>query len=83
MSSSTPQWDHYDGAETCELVGLHMLDKRFGLYIDDGLAVVVNANGPKMDNLRKKIVASFKEEGLLIAIDTNLIETDFFNVSFD
>jgi len=81
----------YDGAETCELVGLYMLDKlssifgkkQIGLYRDDGLAVVVNANGPKTDNIRKKITASFKDERLSITIDTNLVETDFLDVSFD
>ena len=46
----------YDAAETCELVGLYLLDElntlinknHIGLYRDDGLAVVINANGPKM-----------------------------------
>ena len=81
----------YDGAEICELVGLYMLNKLsndinkyyVGLYRDDGLAVVTNANGPKMDKLRKSITSLFKNEGLSITIDTNLIETDFLDVSFN
>ena len=51
-----------DGAETSELVGLYLLDKikniipqkHNGLYRDDGLAAIVDCNGPKMDRIRKK-----------------------------
>ena len=81
----------YDGAEICELVGLFLLnrlssiiDKRYvGLYRDDGLAIVKNANGPMLDNLRKKIIALFKSEGLSITIETNLTVTDFLDVTLD
>ena len=81
----------FDGAETCELVGLYMLNKlsnilnieNIGLYRDDGLAVVKDANGPKMDRMRKDIISTFKEEGLSITIETNLSTTDFLDVSFD
>ena len=53
----------YDGAEICELVGLYLLEKlskrigkeRIGLYRDDGLAAIIDANGPKIDRLRKYI----------------------------
>ena len=81
----------YDGAEVCELVGLYMLMKlsaiidksQIGLYRDDGLSVVRNANGPKLDKMRKEIVKVFKSEGLKITIETNLTSTDFLDVSFD
>ena len=81
----------FDGAEVCELVGLYLLERlsdflgksEVGLYRDDGLAVVHNANGLKMDSLRKKIVALFQGEGLSITIDTNLTETDFLNVTLN
>ena len=81
----------YDGAETCELVGLYLLSKlttliqkeHIGLYRDDGLAVVLDANGPKMDKLRKSIIQVFKDEGLSITIETNLKETDFLDVTFN
>ena len=36
-----------------------------------------------MDTIRKDIIALFKSEGLSITIDTNLIETDFLDVSFN
>ena len=72
----------YNGAEVCELVGLYLSGKLapligtkyVGLYRDDGLAVIHQANGPKMDRIRKDIIALFKSKGLSITIDTNLIE---------
>ena len=62
----------YDGAEVYELVGLYFLGKpalligakSVGFYRDDGLAVIHQANGPK-------IIALFKSEGLSITIDKN------------
>ena len=81
----------HDGAEVCELVGLYLLNKlssvvqkeHIGLYRDDGLAVITNANGPKMDKIRKTITGLFKQEGLSITIETNLSATDFLDVTFD
>lgn len=81
----------FDGAETCELVGLYMLKKltnivnidSIGLYRDDGLAVVKNTNGPRMERIRKDIAKAFKDEELSITIETNLLATDFLDVSFD
>ena len=81
----------YDGAEVCELVGLYLLDRlsslisrdQIGLYRDDGLAVVYQPSGPKLDRLRKDIISLFKSEGLSITIDTNLTETDFLDVSLN
>ena len=54
----------YDGAETCELVGLYLLHKlssiipssEIGLYRDDGLSMIPNLNGPKSEQLKKKII---------------------------
>ena len=40
-------------------------------------------NGPILDKMRKNIIALFKGEGLTITIDTNLIETDFLDVTFN
>ena len=68
-----------DGAEVCEIVALYLLDTvsvllskdNAGLYRDDGLGVVNDANGPKLDRLRKDIIAIFKSEGLSITIETN------------
>ena len=61
-----------------------IIDKKMiGLYRDDGLTAISNANGPKLDSIRKKIVACFKEQGLSITIETNLTATEFLDVSFD
>ena len=81
----------FDGAEVCELVGLYLLNKvkpllgtsNVMLYRNDGLAIVHKANGPKLDRLGKDIISLFKNGGLSIAIDTNLIETDILDVSFN
>ena len=79
----------YHGVEVCELVGLYLLGKlapligtkNVGIYRDAGLAVINQANGPKMEG--NKIIALFKSEGLSTTIDTNLIETEFFDDSFN
>ena len=57
--------------------------KNVGLYRDDGLAVIHQADGPNMDRIRKDIITLFKSEGLSITIDTNLTETDFLDVSLN
>ena len=75
----------------CELVRLYLLDQlstvidksSVDLYRDDGLAAINNANGPKYDRISKDIIAWFKEEGLSITIETNLIKTDFLDVTFN
>ena len=81
----------YDEAEICELVGLYLLNRlstvidksSAGLYRDDGLAAINNSNCIKLDRIRKDIIALLKEEGLSITIETNLIETDFLDVTFN
>ena len=80
----------YDNAEVNDLVGLYLLNKLgpligtkiVGFFRDDGLVVIHQANGPKMGKIRKDIIALFKSEGLSVTIDTNLIDTDFLDVSF-
>ena len=54
-----------------------------GLYRDDGLAIVHKGNGPKVERLRKGIINLFKDKGLSIIIDRNLIEADFLDVSLN
>ena len=78
----------YDGAEVCELVGLYLLSKihkiipisYIGLYRDDGLAIIPNANGPKLDKIQKDLYKCFKEESLQITTIINLPEVDFLDV---
>ena len=81
----------YHGVEVCELVGLYLLGKlapligtkNVGLNRDDGLAVIHQGNGSKKDRIRKYIIALVKSEGLFITVNTNLIETEFFDDSFN
>ena len=57
----------YDGAEICELVGIYLLslpaniiDKNnSGLYRDDGLIFLRNANGQKMKECNKNLQRSW------------------------
>ena len=78
----------FDGAETCELVGLYILQKLsvlgvdLGLYQDDGLGV---SSKPKraIENLKKKICKIFSEIGLRITIEANLSTVDFLDVTMD
>ena len=53
------------------------------MYKDDGLAAIKSTSGPILDKMRKSIIALFKEEGLTMTIDTNLIKTDFLDVTFN
>ena len=81
----------FDGAEICELVGLYLLNKlskllgneNMGLHRDDGLAAIRSTSSPILDKMRKNIIVLFKEEGLTITIDANLIETGFLDVTFN
>ena len=81
----------FDGAEIYEIVGIYLLKKlspllekeNFGLYRDDGLATVNSSSGPVLDRMRKDFISIFKNEGLSITIEKNLIETDFLDVTFN
>ena len=44
-------------------------------------SVIENANGRKLDRLRKDIIAIFHNEGLKITINTTLTTTDFLDVT--
>ena len=82
-----------DGAECCEIVGLYLLYKisstldldpnHNGLYRDDGLIAVPKANGRKMDIIRKKLHKLFKDEGLKIVVQTDLVVADSLDVTLN
>ena len=80
----------FDGVEICKIVGIYLLEKlspllgkeNFGLHRDDSLATVNSSSSPVLDRVRKDIISILKNEGLSITIETNLIETDFFDVTF-
>ena len=81
----------FDGAEIWEIVGLYLLDKlsnllgneNVGLYRDNSLAAINSCSSPILDRTRTNIIALFKEEGLSIIIETNLVETNFLDVTFN
>ena len=58
----------FDGAEVCELVETFILNKlknvfqknTFGLYRDDGLAVIKGLSSPEIEILKKNVVKTFK-----------------------
>ena len=54
-----------------------------GLYRDDGLGVLRNANGHDSDKIRKKLIQLFKTNGLSIEIKCNLKTVDFLDITFD
>ncbi|GFR78813.1 inositol hexakisphosphate and diphosphoinositol-pentakisphosphate kinase 2 [Elysia marginata] len=78
----------FDGAETCELVGLYLLpqlqhlDIKVGLYRDDGLAVT-NKSPQQTENIKKQMCAIFKDNGLNITIQANQKIVDFLDVTFN
>ena len=81
----------FDGAEICEVVGIYLLEKlspllakeNFGLYRDGGLATVNSSSGPVLARMRKDIISIFRNEGLSITTEKNLIETDFLDGTFN
>ena len=79
----------YDGAETCELIGIYMLSliafkfkDEVGLYRDDGLAVC-KATPKEIEKTKKEVCNVFKSKGLKITIDANKNMVHFFDVTFD
>lgn len=81
----------FDGAESCELVGLLILNKishvfgngDCGLYRDDGLALLRNTNGHESDKKRKELIRIFKSLGLGITIEVNLKTVNFLDVTLN
>ena len=52
-------------------------EKKFILYRDDSLATVSSGSGPVLDRMRMEIISLFKNEGLPMTIEINLIKADF------
>ena len=79
----------YDGAETCELIGVYMLSlisakfkDRVGLYRDDDLAVC-RATPKETEKTKQEVSKIFKSNGLKIAIEANKKTINFLDVTFD
>ena len=78
----------FDGAETCDIVGLFILSELYklkinvGLYRDDGLGV--SSLSPKqLEGTKKKICAIFKKLGLSITIEVNKKTVDFLDITMN
>ena len=64
----------FHGAELCELVGLYLMTKiepllskeNFGIYRDDGLAVIPNLPDVEMERLKKTFMPFSNKKGLLL-----------------
>ena len=79
----------YDGAETCELIGVYMLSliatqfrDEVGLYRDDGLAVC-KATPREIEKTKQEVSKVFKSNGLKITIEANKKIVNFLDVTFD
>ena len=74
----------FDGAETCELVGLFLLSKlqhmnlNIGLYRDDGLGICLLRPQQVENQVKQEIIQIFQNFNLKISI-----EVDYLDVSFD
>ena len=77
----------FHGAEVCGLVGLRILyeiekenifeQNKFGIYRDDGLAIVENKASQIIERLSKRLRKVFNRFDLKITINSNLVRTDF------
>ena len=78
----------FDAAEICELVGLYLLNqlsKLLGMTMWDCIEMtdMLQSKAVLLDKMRKSIIAFFKEKDLTVTIATNLIETNFPDVTFN
>ena len=78
----------WDGAETCDLVGLFLLSQlthlpvKLGLYRDDALGVST-LKAKENEALKKQISDIFKANGLGITIEVNKKIVSFLNVTLN
>ena len=78
------------GAESCELVGLHLLNEltrilnreEFGLYRDDGL-IVTDKPKCSIERLAKSIRSIFNNKGFKITVEIGLKRAEFLDVVLD
>ena len=56
--------------------------EQVGLY-RDGIIFILDSNGPKTSNIKKKIIRAFKLLNLRIQIATNLKIVDFLDVTLN
>ena len=78
----------FNGAETCELLGLFLLSQpthlgvNVGLYRDDGLATCTKS--PKqVEAIKEEMCEIFKHNSLQITIEANKKVVDFLDITLD
>ena len=79
----------WDGAETCELVGIYILSiieakhgNNIGLYRDDGLGAF-EAAPQEVERIKKSICSIFKDNGFRITVEASLSTVNFLDVTFN
>ena len=78
----------YDGAETCDIVGLlilselRKLDIDGGLFRDDGMGAS-SLPPNQLEDLKKEICSVFRQLGLSITIEANGKKVDFLDITLD
>ena len=79
-------------AEICELVGTYALaslpedrycKKEIGLYRDDGLMVHKGTTRSEAERIKNDLTKRFSDLGLKITISTNLLATDFLDLTLN
>ena len=70
-------YSYYTNYQIC------LIKNTWGLYRDDGLAVLRNTSGPEADKMRKVVVQFFQKHALSVTIDTNLTQTEFLHETFN
>ncbi|GFR61371.1 hypothetical protein ElyMa_001845000 [Elysia marginata] len=82
----------FDGAETCELVGLYVLATVYqlryfgiqvGYYRDGGLTITDKTHQQAETKKKRKKCTIFSENELSTTTQTNQKVVDFLNVTFD
>ena len=79
---------YFDGAGTCELVGLFLLsqlthlDANVGLYRDDQLATCTKSS-KQVETIKKEMWKIFKHNSLQITIEANKKFVDFLDILLD
>lgn len=79
----------FDGAETCELIGIYILNlinvqigHNFGLYRDDGLGIL-KGSPQTIERTKKQICALFKDLNLRITIEVNKTQVNFLDTTLN
>ena len=55
----------------------------FGLYCNDGFAILKNKSGSQLEQVNKNIQKIFKEHGLDIIIQCNMKVVNYLDVTFN